>query len=39
MALENEKTVDELEFYDEIDCSDMFEENDPRERVMIFSMV
>lgn len=32
-------TVDELEFYDEIDCSDMFEENDPRERVMIFSMV
>ena len=29
-------TVDELEFYDEIDCSDLFEENDLRERIMIF---
>ena len=30
-------TVDELEFYDEIDCGDLFEENDDRERIMIFS--
>ena len=30
-------TVDELEFYDEIDCGDLFEKNDPRERIMIFS--
>lgn len=29
-------TVDELEFYDEIDCSDLFEGNDMRERIMIF---
>lgn len=29
-------TVDELEFYDEIDCSDLFEGNDLRERIMIF---
>ena len=29
-------TVDELEFYDEIECDDLFEENDPRERIMIF---
>lgn len=29
-------TVDELEFYDEIDCSDLFEGNDSRERIMIF---
>ena len=29
-------TVDELEFYDEIMCDDLFEGNDPRERVMIF---
>ncbi len=29
-------TVDELEFYDEIDCGDMFEKNDERERIMIF---
>ena len=29
-------TVDELEFYDEIDCSDLFEGNDPRERILIF---
>lgn len=26
-------TVDELEFYDEIDCRDLFEGNDPRERL------
>lgn len=29
-------TVDELEFYDEIDCSDLFEGNDSRERIIIF---
>lgn len=31
-------TVDELEFYDEIDCGDLFGGNDPRERIMIFSL-
>lgn len=31
-------TVDELEFYDEIDCGDLFEGNNPRERIMIFSL-
>ena len=31
-------TVDELEFYDEVMCDDLFEGNDPRERVMIFSL-
>ncbi len=30
-------TVDELEFYDEIDCRDLFGGNDPRERIMIFA--
>lgn len=29
-------TVDELEFYDEIECGDLFEGNDLRERIMIF---
>lgn len=29
-------TVDELEFYDEIDCSDLFDGNDSRERILIF---
>ncbi len=29
-------TVDELEFYDEIDCCDLFEGNDMRERIVIF---
>jgi SAM-dependent methyltransferase len=29
-------TVDELEFYDEIDCGDLFERKDKRERIMIF---
>ena len=29
-------TVNELEFYDEIDCSDLFEGNDERERILIF---
>ena len=32
-------TVDELEFYDEIDCGDLFENRDSRERIMIFSFV
>lgn len=31
-------TVDELEFYDEIDCGDLFKSNDLREQVMIFRM-
>ena len=31
-------TVDELEFYDEIDCTDLFEGKDPRERIMIFRL-
>ena len=31
-------TVDELEFYDEINCSDLFEGEDLRERIMIFSL-
>ena len=29
-------TVEELEFYDEIDCSDLFAGNDSRERILIF---
>ena len=29
-------TVEELEFYDEIECGDLFEGDDPRERIMIF---
>ena len=31
-------TVDELEFYDEIDCGDLFDGNDPRERIMVFQL-
>ena len=31
-------TVDELEFYDEIECDDLFRGNDPRERIMIFQL-
>lgn len=31
-------SVDELEFYDEISCQDLFEGNDPRERVVIFEL-
>ena len=31
-------TVDELDFYDEIECDDLFEGSDPRERVMIFRL-
>lgn len=29
-------TVEELEFYDEIECSDLFEGKDSRERILIF---
>lgn len=29
-------SVEELEFYDEIECNDLFEGSDPRERIMIF---
>ena len=29
-------TVDELKFYDEINCGDLFDKNDLRERIMIF---
>ena len=32
-------TVDELSFYDEIDCSDLFEENKDRENIVIFQML
>ena len=31
-------TVDELEYYDEIECGDLFAGNDPRERIMIFRL-
>ena len=31
-------TVDELEFYDEIECDDLFDSSDPRERIMIFTL-
>ena len=31
-------TVDELEFYDEIECDDLFDGNDPRERILIFQL-
>ncbi len=31
-------TVDELEFYDEIECDDLFKGNDARERIMIFQL-
>lgn len=31
-------TVDELSFYDEIDCSDLFEENKDREKIVIFQL-
>ena len=31
-------TVEELEFYDEIECEDLFEGNDIRERIMIFEL-
>lgn len=31
-------TVDELEFYDEIECDDLFEGKDHRERIMVFQL-
>ena len=31
-------TVDELNFYDEIECEDLFPGNDPRERILIFQL-
>jgi SAM-dependent methyltransferase len=31
-------TVDELEFYDEIECDDLFEGKDARERILIFQL-
>ena len=31
-------TVDKLEFYDEIECDDLFVGNDPRERILIFQL-
>ena len=31
-------TVDELEFYDEIECGDLFGNNDVREQIMIFQI-
>ena len=31
-------TVDELSFYDEIDCSDLFDENKDREKIVIFQL-
>lgn len=31
-------TVEELAFFDEIDCGDLFEEKSERERIMIFQM-
>jgi hypothetical protein len=30
--------VDELEFYDEIECDDLFPEKDSRERILIFGL-
>ena len=32
-------TVEELSFYDEIDCSDLFEENKDREKIIIFQLL
>lgn len=31
-------TAQELEFYDEISCDDLFEGHDPRERILIFQL-
>ena len=31
-------TVDELEFLDEIDCQDLFDGKNPRERILVFQM-
>lgn len=32
-------TVEEIEFYDEINCGDLFDSNDSREQIMIFRTV
>jgi len=32
-------TMNELIFYDEIDCGDLFAGNDPRERIMVFELI
>lgn len=32
-------TVDELEFYDEVACGDLFDGNDLREQVVVFSLI
>lgn len=32
-------TVEELSFYDEIDCSDLFEDNKDREKIIIFQLL
>ena len=31
-------TIDEVMFVDEIDCTDLFEEKDPRNRIMIYEI-
>jgi len=31
-------TVDELDFYDEIECGDLFPGEDPRERILVFQL-
>ena len=31
-------TVEELDFYDEIECDDLFPGSDPRERILIFQL-
>ena len=31
-------TIEEMEFMDEIDCRDLFEGNNKRERIMIFKI-
>jgi hypothetical protein len=31
-------TVDELDFYDEIECGDLFPGKDNRERILIFEL-
>ena len=32
-------TVEEIEFYDEINCGDLFDNNDAREQIMIFKTI
>lgn len=31
-------TVDELQFWDEIDCRDLFSGDEPRERIVVFEL-